>query len=345
MKKMMMLMVALMATMCLNAQTAIETPKLTDNMYVSVGGQVSTPMDLNGVFPLNSAVSVSLGKELSPIFGVNVEGAFWFGSHIYKNTRFDRQDAHNTFRGSYVGLNSTTNLTHLFIGERKFEIQTVVGIGWAHAFYAHQSDRSHDDLGCKTGLNFDINLNNGHSIYIQPAVLWNLTKPASHHDRVAFNRKGAQLSLALGYKFHFKNSNKTHTFKYWNVGQMNDEINRLQAELDKKPRVIKEVTKEIIKEPVVKVISLNNVIFFAQNSFELSDTAKEELNKIPENTEIKTVAGYASVEGTPEYNLELSKKRAENVARFLSNRNVKVNNVVGLGVQGETSNRVVILVY
>ena len=344
MKKIMIMFALLISALMVNAQKAIETSTFIDNVYVGIGGQVSTPTKLNKVFPLNSAVNVVLGKEFTPVFGANLEGDFWLGSHS-TNGRFDKK--HNVFRGSYVGLNSTVNLSNLFSTYKRvrpFEIQTIIGIGWAHTFNAHMSDRGFDDLGAKTGLNLNINFGDAHSICIQPAVLWNLTNPASHHDRVAFNKIGSQLSLGIGYVYHFKNSNKTHSFKVWDIDSLNNRINILQAKLDAVPKVIE--TEKVIEKVVEnkKVIGLNNVIFFAQNSYELSNTAKEELNKIPEGTVIKTIAGYASMEGTPEYNLTLSENRANVVADYLKNRNVKVENVVGLGVQGETSNRVVIIV-
>ena len=80
MKKIFILMIALMMSFTtMNAQTAIETPKIMDNWYIGVGGQVTTPLDFNGVFPLNGSAAVTLGKELTPIFGVNVEVGYVVG--------------------------------------------------------------------------------------------------------------------------------------------------------------------------------------------------------------------------------------------------------------------------
>jgi len=332
------------------AQTAIETPKFLDNTYVSVGGQVTTPLDLNGVFPLNSGVAVTLGKQLTPVFGVNVEDNVWFGSHsngthMYGFPHFDTNVDHNVVRGNYLGLNGTINLSNLFcdyLGHpRKFELQTVTGLGWWHVFTPNAEDKSHNDLAAKTGLNMLFNFKNGHTIYVQPAVLWNLTNPGAYHNNVAFNKNGAQLALQVGYVYHFKTSNGTHHFKTYDVGAMQNEINNLKAELAKKSKRI------VVEEKVVteKVVYKNNgkyVVFFSQNSSALTDEALETLDQIPTDAKVDVIA-TASPEGSKEYNATLSEDRAENVARYLNGRGVEINSVKGLGVTGESSNRVAVV--
>ena len=80
----------------------------------------------------------------------------------------------------------------------------------------------------------------------------------------------------VGYTYHFKTSNGTHSFKLYDVGKMNDEINKLQADLARKP---KEVVKEV-KVPVAKVIPVEKtyVIQFAQSSSLLTSENMEVLN-------------------------------------------------------------------
>ena len=82
MKKIFILMMALIMSFCVaNAQLATENSKFFDNTYVGVGGQASTPLDFNGALPLNGGVSVVLGKQLTPVFGVNIEDNVWLGMH------------------------------------------------------------------------------------------------------------------------------------------------------------------------------------------------------------------------------------------------------------------------
>jgi outer membrane protein OmpA-like peptidoglycan-associated protein len=351
MKKFILMMTLMFSVLVsANAQTAFETPKFTDNIYVGVGGQVATPTDLNGVFPLNGGVTFLIGKDITPVFGFNVEGTAWFGSHANGGTRarFDRIDAHNVIRGTFVGLNGTVNLTNLFLGyngtPRKFELQTVTGLGWGHIFTPNADDKSNNDLLAKTGLNFLFNVskNRAHTIFVQPAVLWNLTNPASNHNNVAFNKMGSQLALSVGYQYHFLTSNGTHSFKIWDVGAMNDEINRLRAELAKKPT---EVIKEVVKERVVeKTIQTENMVtvFFSKGSFELTDASKTALDNIGQNA-VVDVKGFADEVGPDKFNQTLSEKRANAVAEYLTNRGLKVNSVNAYGETGDIIARVVVV--
>ena len=353
MKKFILMCALILSTvMSASAQTAIETPKFFDNWYVGVGGQAVTPLDFNKVFPLNGGVAVTLGKQLTPVFGVNVEDNVWFGSHkngshLLGVPHFDGIE-HNVVRANYLGLDGTVNLSNLFCGylgaPRTFELQTVTGIGWFHVFTPNASDKSRNDLAAKTGLNFLFNLgeSKAHGIYVQPAVLWNLTNPASTHNNVAFNKYGAQLSLQVGYVYRFATSNGTHHFKTYDVGAMQDEINRLRADLAKKPT---EITKEVVVEKVVeKPVPSDGVttVYFTKGSYELSDAAKALLDKLGENG-VVDVKGYADEVGSEKFNQALSEKRAKTVADYLTNRGLKVNSVNAYGETGDIVARVVVV--
>ena len=338
-----------------SAQTAIETPKLMDNWYIGVGGQVTTPLDFNKVFPINGGATLVLGKQLTPVFGVNVEDNVWFGSHKNGTHEFGvphfdvfSSESHNAVRANYLGLNGTINLTNLLLGykgaPRTFELQTVAGIGWFHIFTPNASDRSHNDLAAKTGLNLLFNLGNSkaHGVFVQPAVLWNLTEPGCLHNHVAFNKMGAHLALQVGYVYRFKTSNGTHYFKTYDVGAMQDEINRLREELAKKPT---EVVKEKIVERVIEKTVQSEApvtVYFTKGSCELSDAAKVSLDKLGENG-VVDVKGYADEVGSEKFNQVLSEKRAKAVAEYLTNRGLKVNSVNAYGETGDIVARVVVV--
>lgn len=355
MKKIFILMMALMMSFCAaNAQLATENAKFFDNTYVGVGGQVSTPLDFNGVFPLNSGVSVVLGKQLTPVFGVNIEDNAWFGSHsngyhTFGVPHFDGLN-HNVVRGNYLGLNGTVNFMNLFGGykgtPRLFEVQAIGGLGWWHVFVPNMQGKN--DLGVKTGVNFLFNLGQkkAHGIYIQPTVLWNMTNPGSTRNAVAFNKMGAQLALQVGYVYRFKTSNRTHHFKVYDVGAMNAEIARLNDELAKKPKVVtrEKVVEKVVEVPVEKVITtVNETVYFAFDSAELDDRAKEVLNGLGENG-VYVVDAWASNEGSTEYNLKLSQRRADAVKAYLEGRGAKVESATGHGVQfGATTGRVAVV--
>ena len=344
------MMLMAFSAIVVNAQTAVQTSKVLDNTYVGIGGGVATPLSFDGIFPLNQTATLRLGKLFTPIVGAEVEGTAWFGSHADYAKRFDGYNGHNAFRGSYVGLNGLVNLTNLFWDysgtPRNFELSAVAGAGWIHTFVPNHNDKYNNHLGAKTGLDFAFNLGDtkAHTITVSPAILWNLSVPGNKYGQLAFNKHGAQLYLGVGYTYHFKTSNGTHSFKVYDVGALNDEINRLNAELAKKPTQV-EVVKEIVREvPVATnaVVTATNesVVYFAQNSDVLTNDAKTILNNVKGKVKIDA---YASPEGTEEYNKELSQRRANVVAEYLRTKGVTVTEAVGHGVVGETSNRVAIV--
>ena len=327
MKKFIFIM-SLLFTLCsfTYAQTAYEKSKILDNTSISVVGGATTPLDFNSVFPINGVAGIKLQKDLTPVFGLNVEGLASFGDNHYGS-------ASTVVKSINTGLNGVINLSNLLCGyngtPRKFEVNTETGIGWLHSWTGHSNY-----LTSKTGaiLSFNLGKEKAHSIIINPAVYWNLSKTG----KIQFNKNHAQLGLLVGYVYHFKTSNGTHSFKAYNIGAMNDEINNLKAELAKKPT---EIVKEVVKTEVITNTIGNTVVFFAQNSSELTGTAMAELSKIPSGSKV-SIIGSASPEGSAEYNQKLSEKRAETVSKFLSRNGVIVENCIGTGVTDTTSGRI-----
>lgn len=319
---------SLLFTLCsfTYAQTAYEKSKILDNTSISVVGGATTPLDFNSVFPVNGVAGIKLQKDLTPVFGLNVEGLASFGDNHYGS-------ASTVVKSINTGLNGVVNLSNLLCGyngtPRKFEVSTETGIGWLHSWTGHSNY-----LTSKTGaiLAFNLGKEKAHSVIINPAVYWNLSKTGN----IQFNKNYAQLGLLVGYVYHFKTSNETHSFKAYNIGAMNDEINNLKAELAKKPT---EIVKEVIKTEVVTNTIGNTVVFFAQNSSELTGTAMAELSKIPSGSKV-SIIGSASPEGSAKYNQKLSEKRAETVSKFLTGNGIIVENCIGTGVTDTTSGRI-----
>lgn len=339
MKKFLFTLVALCTMLSANAQIATENSKLTDNIYVGVGGIVTTPLDFNSVFPLNAGAGLKIGKNITHIFGLEAEGAV-----LFNDNNFGRWTP--TFvKLTNVGLNGTINLNNLFVGykgtPRTFEVSTNTGLGWMHYW-----NTSNNTLTAKTGLDFAFNLGakKAVSIVLSPAVYWNL----HNNSHIQFNKNHAQLALAATFVYHFKNSNGTHSFKTYDVGAMISEISRLNDELAKKPKeieVIKIAENEVAPATAAVAVEKKDAttfVFFAKDSAVLSAAAKESLKSI--NSASVTIKAYASPEGAAAYNQKLSECRAAAVRDFLTNNtNVKVVSVEGCGVNGAESARVAII--
>lgn len=335
----------------MNAQIATQNSKWLDNTYVSVEGGAATPLTFNGVFPLNAIAGVHIGKWFNPVVGAEIEETVWFGSH-YGTTvkdvyRFDGPN-HLVVRGNYLGVNTLVNLSNAFAGyrgtPRRFEVGTVLGLGWTRALKHGQDDNG---LGAKTGLDlaFNVGKERQHAISIRPAVLWELTDPAENQN-LSFDKNRAQLQLALAYTYRFKTSNGTHSFKTYDIGAMNAEIAHLRKELARKPKVIeKVVTVEKIVEvaPATTQVTVNNptVVFFAQGSAQLTDQAKQALDAFVGNAD---VVGLASPEGSKRINDALSQRRADAVKAYLESRGITVVSAEGKGVAyGKSTPRAVIV--
>ena len=330
MKKFLFLMTLLFSSLSsVNAQIATQNSNALDNIYVGVTGGVSTPLDFNSVFPMNANAGLVIGKEFNPYVGMNVEGLAMFNDNHFGKTK--------TFlKAVNVGLNGTLNLSNIFAGykgtPRVVEFGTVAGFGWLHTWGVHDNY-----LTAKTGMDFKFNLGKkkAHTIMLTPAVYWNLNKIGD----VKFNKNHSQLALNVTYVYHFKTSNGTHHFKTYDVGAMTDEINVLSARLDecenREPKIIERVIiKEVPQQAVTNAVATEHGewgVKFAFNSAELTDEAKAVLDKVPAGAEVD-LEGFASQEGNDEYNKKLSQKRANAVAKYLTDKGVNVNSAVGKGV-------------
>ena len=332
MKKILLMIALMLGCITINAQTAIQTSRLFDNVYVGITGGAMTPLDFNSTFPLNSTFGLKLGKEITPVFGLETEGLAVFNDNHFG-------DFHTGVKATNVGGAFTLNLSNAFAGyngkPRAVEFKTNTGLGWLHTY----GDDA-NSLSAKTAL--DVIMNFGHnravSMVVSPGVYWNMNRFDRAIKNIKFNKNAAQFSLMASFIYHFKTSNGTHHFKKYDITAMNDEINSLKEELSKKP-------KEVVVEKVIeKTIEVNNstYVFFAKNSATLTDDAKKTLDKVQSGE--YDIDGYASPEGSDEYNVKLSQRRADAVAEYLKQRNITVNKVTGNGVAfGNATNRVVIV--
>jgi hypothetical protein len=334
MKKFILFVMLAFVTFSANAQTAVQTSKVLDNMYVGVNGGVTTPLDFNSMFPVNAAAGLKLGKEFTPVVGVEVEDFVTFGDNHF-------MDSKTFVKTNNLMLNGKINLSNLlcdYLGHpRKFELSTNTGLGWQHRYGV--ITRDDDELIAKTGLDLAFNFGDSHSLVISPNIFWNLT---NKKDAVHFNKNFGQLGLSIGYIYHFPTSNGTHAFKLYNIGEYEHTIAKLNEELAKKPR---EVVNRVFVDRVVKVPA-DMVLWvpFAFDKAELSVEAKQMLDGL-KNVESVNVDGYASWEdgSNAEHNKSLSIARANAVTNYLQNVGVKVHRNEGHGATSTTSQRCVII--
>lgn len=328
------------------AQT-VENSRLFDNTFIGVyGGGVTTNLTTthrtffwNGVKDITKGVrpvaAVEFGKYVTPVVGFGIEGQAIFNT-THSNTFVDQ---------SNVIANAKFNLSNLiggYPGQPRFvEVVAVPGLGWGHN-YGHTYDLARFDknyLTYKAGAEVNFNVAENWQINVRPAAIW-----WNYNNVLHFDRRNLQAQVLVGatYKFgNFKYCPYTVTAADYNALQ--NKVNDLQKALAEKPtEVVKEVVVEKIVEKVIEKGASQYFVQFAKKSYTLDDTAKAELDKIQEGTEVAIVA-TASPEGSKLYNKALSQKRADAVKEHLEKRGVKVTSAEGLGVTGPSSNRVAIV--
>ncbi|MBQ2060248.1 MAG: OmpA family protein [Prevotella sp.] len=355
MKKLVLFFAAASMTVAASAQTTVVGSKFTDNWYIGIQGGVSTKTNKNvWTHNLNPNAGIRIGKNITPVFGLLAEGNVYFNDRAQYNRARDLRT--NTFaKAVNVNLLASFNLMNLFAGykgePRFFELSALFGFGWMHGFGKYEGagitanalrpvNAVSNDATSKAALDFAFNLGKAKALqlFIEPSINYGVFKNKYQYN---LNRSFVQLNAGLVYKF--KNSNGTHNFALAKLYDQ-DEIDRLNAEINalknRKPEVVEKVVEKIVE----KKVTVDNLMFitFAQAKSNLTNDAKNALDGIAAGKHVEIV-GTASPEGSAEKNQILSQDRANAVKSYLEGRGVIVDSAVGKGVQGTTSNRLAIV--
>jgi len=344
MKKFIFSIVAmLMVALTMNAQIATQNSKFFDNTYVGFAGGIETKASkqyLGSFSAFNPTATIIVGKNITPVFGVRFEGIARFNAHG-ADCKSGYSKTGKFINAVDVNALATFNINNLIAGykgePRTLEFIALYGFGWTHSFYGNHSNGITSKAGVDVALN--IGSKKQWQIFVEPSITYLMkgyNMPTAVSTPFQYNLNRANLELKAGIIYKFKTSNGTHNFKTYNVGEMQNEIDRLNAKLNEKPREVI-VEKAVTQE---KIVNATTVVTFAKGSYTLSDAAKQNLDQVSGNV---AVVAYASPEGSAEFNKELSQKRADTVAAYLRDRGLNVKSAEGLGVTGDDSNRIAIV--
>ena len=337
MRKTILLSVFALSVLTINAQTVVvKGGGFWDNWSMGVQGGATMKMSGEGFFKsARPAFGLILGKQWTPILGMDIQGMGYVNT-TNSSTMIDASD---------VSLIGRMNLMNLFAGyngmPRPFEVETVTGLGWLHHYMTGSGDT--DDLSARIGLNFNFNLGEdaAWTLGIKPAVLFNLTGEYPS-KKLAFNRNKANMEILLGLTYHFADEDGNRHFALVNaidplaLAAMNEEINDLREVIVAKDVELVGLADELmvvqdqLNEARNKEIEatgqtikiLESVVAFPFNQSDVQTSQMPSLehaaNYLKDNPDAKiTVNGYASPEGTEEYNLQLSQRRADAVKNIL----------------------------
>jgi len=344
MKKLILSLAAVALTASVSAQT-VEESKTFDNIYVGINGGVATYTKAHGwMSNLNPNLGIRIGRYFTPVFGLAVE------SNVYLRNK--PGESLKTFvRTMNTSLLGTVNLSNWFGGypgtPRTFEVSAVGGLGWGHVFGHPSCDTKDNTLTSKAGLDFAVNFGSDKQwqVYLEPAMIWTLGGRDGGSSKIQYNIYDSGVQLNVGVVYKFKNSNGTHNFKIAElkdqaeidalnakINDLRNDLNGKDSQLAAKDRQISDLQKALDDcnskpkyEKPATATNLQPTVLFRQGK-SVVDKAQyapieliaQYMNNNPEaNIEIK---GYASPEGSKEFNQKLSEQRAEAVKKILVNK-------------------------
>lgn len=355
MKKLLLFLIAVFTVCSVNAQE-LRMPKykFTDNWSVSVGvgGNMTFADEYKSIKPQNWGPEawISLNKDWSPIFGTRLnlgwgqnnvltfnEGLEHIVPELLNNLalRPNRLDA---------GLDFTFNPINLFNYnyDRRLNVLTIVGLGYSHTFEKNYSSdqiananyfgveglKKGNYLVPKVSIQLNYRVSDPVLIFVEGDFkvysdkLDNIVNTAQYDGNVV---------LTAGITYRFKNHDGTRGFNYIpsydqkDIDALNNEINNLREQLDKKPKEVMVIDTVTVTKESINNISTPMTIRFVADSYNIDDAQLANLDNLAlflkDNPNVKvSIVGYADEEtGTPEYNQQLSEKRAEAVKSVLVN--------------------------
>ena len=329
-----MIMMALFTVSMTSAQ--VHEGKMFDNIYttVSVSGVLPTTDFQVGTteFRKNwrSEFGIEVGKQVTTLYTTGLEFTAGVNTTGVK-TAFDDM--------SLLWLHKF-NVANAILGycpDARWDFNVVGGLGWGHDMVIR------DNYGVvQTGIEVAYNFNDTWSLIAKPTIEWS-------HVNDGLNVNHSDVGLAVGVSYKFPNVGGGRGFVPCDEDFLNSLVNELRADLELKEQALngqKELNNQLNNQLAelqshkcaVDTVIVDNTIAptigFVINKAELTSQSDAYLYSIAQaykDSEL-IVKGYADVKtGNPEYNMELSKKRAEVVKNKLIEYGVTNVSIEALG--------------
>ena len=315
-----MIMMALFTVSMTSAQ--VHEGKMFDNIYttVSVSGVLPTTDFQVGTteFRKNwrSEFGIEVGKQVTTLYTTGLEFTAGVNTTGVK-TAFDDMSL------LWLHKFNVANAIWGYCPDAKWDFNVVGGLGWGHDMVVR------DNYGVvQTGIEVAYNFNDTWSLIAKPTIEWS-------HVNDGLNVNHSDVGLAVGVSYKFPNVGGGRGFVPCDEGFLNSLVNELRADLELKEQALngqKELNNQLNNQLAelqshkcaVDTVIVDNTIAptigFVINKAELTSQSDAYLYSIAQaykDSEL-IVKGYADVKtGNPEYNMELSKKRAEVVKNKL----------------------------
>lgn len=309
--------------------------------------------DMRGAFGLHIQKQISPAFALGVEGSLGVNTSSWSDKTFFDI--FDDYTvpgrSKTAFDNMYVGAYGSVNLFNLFGGykSRVFDMEITAGAGWGHQFYndgammpytPEAQDQNY--FVTKAGINFNFNVSKNVTIALKPSVSFNMTgtdyEPLDvDQTSCAYNRKHAAFNLMASVNYNFGPGFVfADTKNQAEIDALNAILNGLRSELDAclagaaaNAATIAALQAELDacnnRKPIEKIVDYSNSVRYVYYKFDSSVVTGDQLPNVemvakylknhPEAT--VRIDGYASTEGPEDYNMALSKRRAESVKNLL----------------------------
>lgn len=322
-----------------------------DNWYLSIGAGTQTFLtEHNGSdahFTL--AMNLAVGKWITPYVGMRMSAMAGSLHYDWKmGTPVVHQNGSMKYGAFYVDfLWEMTNSLFGYNERRVLQVVPFIGLGGAYGWHHTGSDNETWALPVTGGIKFNFRLSHYLDFFIEGRV-------QAVGDQFNHVIAGSQIETAIsaigGFSIKFRESR----FKPYSpqvdqlaIAELNRRTNQLRAELQacQSRKVECPPCPEVPETPTTVVVeqkpcngTMTASVSFAINSATV--TQREMVNVynvaqwLKENPKCKvTITGYADRKtGTSEYNMKLSQRRAEAVAKILKEKyGIDNNRIVILG--------------
>lgn len=340
MKKFLSILTLVLA-FAIGANAQVAPAKFFDNTSIELKGGINTPLEkpFEGI---SEQVGIQIEKGITPWFSLAIDGDAFIHQPYGNNP-------HTAFDGVNVNGLVKFNLFNLFGNysgyRRHFEWNVFTGLGWSHRTCKDYPLFGHRNFGnyiAGTDFQFNLGKEKAWAIVLTPEVNWGMPETGK------LDKNKAMLEVNVGVVYHFKNKDGNRYFtkvkpydqaevdlltmkadQYYAAAKLLSKENKeLKALLNSIPDPIAETVEVVVEKPYYVLPPVQ----FLFNSAIISETSYAAVNEIA-NVILTTpcnyvITGYASNEGTEEYNIGLSQERADAMKNALVNCGVNPDRLI-----------------
>lgn len=322
--------------------------KGSDNWFIGIHAGMNHSLSENARFGdfmdmTKPGFAISVGKYFSPAIGARAMFSYMKQQSRANSEALieDKNYGFHNFGGYFDGLFNLNNIFGQYKESTRFNVYGILGFGFNATGGFDEKVESWDkpDGGYKVytdnNIYFSLRGGLGFSYMLSDALDLNLEVTA-HGSDDAYNgtrydnKYDTYVAAMLGLTYHFKDHYGDRRFRYTTLtdADLLDELNaRINAERNvvRTPEKVVKVEREVFRSEI-----LNTTVSFIIDRSSITDiqmkNVAEVAKYIEEHPDINIViTGYADVKTAyPEYNMKLSKRRAESVYNALVN-NFKVD--------------------